>query len=211
MGISILDAIPCGVIRASEPYRPSVKEDDQGRRVYCLAGQDIPVLSDRTIAWLLEPPGGPQPLERAFVRQLDTPIQGLLSTLRPLAEAIRSVQHALISTVSAKSTQPLDRDAPQFLPLAELGGTFRKDIIRAFVARFREFHPQDTPVTVCRPSLAAYAAAHAAAANATTGDQYPLVRFARARGTNRLAALAAIVGEDDAVVPAASASSPHRA
>ncbi len=198
MGISILDAIPCGVIRAGEPYRPYVKQDDQGRQYYCLAGQDIPVLSDRMLGWLLGPGGGPQPLEPELLGQLDTPMQGLLSTLRPLAEAIRSVQQAIISTVSAKCKQPLDRDAQQFLPLAALGGTFRKDIIRAFVARFRGFYHHDTPVTVAGPSLRAYAAAHAAAANPTTGDQYPLVRFVRARGSNRLAALTAIVGEADA-------------
>jgi hypothetical protein len=34
-----------------------------------------------------------------------------------------------------------------------------------------------------------------------SGDQYPLTRFARARGTNRLAALSAIVGEVDATAP----------
>ena len=194
MGITILDAIPCAVIRASEPYRPAVKADAQGRRVYIMAGQDTPVLSDRMIAWLLEVPGGP-PLERDFLRQLDTPQQGLLSTLRPLAEAIRSVQQALISTMSAEASPQL------FLPLTELTGTFKKDIIRAFAARFREFHPQDTPVRICGPSLDAYAAAHAAAANANTGVQYPLVRFARARGNSRAAALAAIVGEADAAVP----------
>jgi hypothetical protein len=74
-------------------------------------------------------------------------------------------------------------------------------IIRAFVARFRDFSPLDTPVTVAGPSLRAYAAAHAAVANPTSGDQYPLVRFARARGSNRLAALTAIVGEADATAP----------
>jgi hypothetical protein len=181
--------------------RPCVGQDDQGRHFYSLVGQDIPVLSDRTIGWLLGPGDGTYRLDPEFREQLDTPMQGLLTTLKPLAEALRSVQAVIISTVSEKGKQRLDRVAPQFHPLAELGGAFRKDIIRAFAARFRGFAHHDTPVTVAGQSLRAYAAAHAAAANSTTGDRYPIARFVRARGTNRLAALTAIVGEDNALTP----------
>ncbi len=166
---------------------------------YCLAGQDTPVVSDRTIAWMLG--RWDRPLERRLAGLLDTPMQGLLSTLLPLADALRSVQETLIATVSDQGKEPLDWDAPQYIPLVSLGGAFRLHIIRAFVARFREFSGLDTPVTVAGPSLRAYAAAHAAAANPSSGDQNPLVRFARARGTNRLAALTAIVGEADATTP----------
>jgi hypothetical protein len=98
MGISILDAIPCGVIRADESPRPYVGQDAQGRQFYCLAGQDIPVLSDRLIGWMLG--GGIRPLERELAEKLDTPSQGLLSTLLPLADALRSVQETIIATVS---------------------------------------------------------------------------------------------------------------
>ena len=92
-----MDAIPCGVIRVDEPPRPYVGQDAQGRQFYCLAGQDTPVVSDRTIAWMLG--RGDRPLERWLAEQLDTPMQGLLSTLLPLADALRSVQETLITTV----------------------------------------------------------------------------------------------------------------
>jgi hypothetical protein len=167
LGISILDAIPCGVVRAGEPNaRPNLGQDDQGRHFYSLVGQDIPVLSDKTIGWLLGPGDGSYRLDPEFREQLDTPMQGLLTTLKPLAEALRSVQAAIISTVSEKGKQRLDRVAPQFHLLAELGGAFRKHIIRAFAARFRGFAHHDTPVTVAGQSLRAYAAAHAAAFSA---------------------------------------------
>jgi hypothetical protein len=176
-----------------------VGQDDQGRHFYSLVGQDVPVLSDKTIGWLLGPGDGSYWLDPEFRDQLDTPMQGLLTTLKPLAEALRSVQAVIISTVSERGKQRLDRVAPQFHPLAELGGEFRKNIIQAFVNRFRGFAHHDTPVTIAGPSLRAYAAAHAAAANSTTGDRYPIARFVRARGTNRLAVLTAIVGEADAL------------
>ncbi len=88
------------------------------------------------------------------------------------------MQEAIIATVSDQGMEALDRDAPQFLPLITLGGAFRVHIIRAFVAPFQELNELDTPVYVAGPSLRAYAAAHSAAANPSSGDRYPLVRFA---------------------------------
>ncbi len=72
MGISILDAIPCGVIRADEVPRPYTGRDAQGVPFHCLAGQDTPVVSDQTIAWMLR--SWDRPLDRRFAEQLDTPM-----------------------------------------------------------------------------------------------------------------------------------------
>ena len=201
MALSILHALPCGIIREGEADLPRCTWDTETRQVIqelYLAGEDAPMLSDAKIAWLLGLPA----LVPEFSRDLDVPRQGLLTPLIPFAQALRAMHVAVKRTV--KDVMGCDRTKTiDFHPLVELPSRARLAIIRGFAAIQSRFHDLDPPVRIGGPTLHAFAAAHKAAANSTTGAQYGLASFARCRGNDRKSALESIVGTRAAREPGA--------
>ena len=198
MAISIWDATPCAVLRQDQNTFPRVLTDPEGRDFISLAAENTPMLSDASIQAILGAPG--MPMEESLHEVLDVPRQGLLSTLHALAMATRSA-HRVVLAVLREASLAGRNQARYLAPLAGLAGPFRTHMIRALVAPFRSPIAGDVPVRLATSTLRAYTAAHAAAANPLTGEQYPLVRFARCRANDRMSALEAIVGREVASTP----------